>query len=59
VFALTGDSSVSGSFQGSDGGMGSSIAGVTSESVNLLFDRCQDPKGLERITFAFVNLVLQ
>jgi hypothetical protein len=60
VFALTGgDTSVAGPFQGSDGGMGASIAGVTSESVNLLFDRCQDPKGLEKITFAFVNLVLQ
>jgi len=60
VVALTGgDTGVTGSFQGTDGGMGSSLAGVTAESVNLLFERCQDPDGLEKVTFAFLNLVLQ
>jgi hypothetical protein len=59
IFALTGPTSVTGSFQGTDGGASSSIAGVTSESVNLLADRCGDKKGVEGITFGFANLVLQ
>jgi hypothetical protein len=59
VFALTGETSVTGSFQGTDGGTSSSFAGVTSESVTVLDNRCRDPKGVEGITFAFVNLVLQ
>jgi hypothetical protein len=59
VVALTAGLSVTGSFQGSDGGVTSLIAGATSEDLGLLHDACGDPKGLKGISFAFLNAVLQ
>jgi hypothetical protein len=59
TFALHGSGiGVTGSFQGSDSGTMSSLAGVTSESATLLLANCNG-SGLKGFTFGFADAVLK
>jgi hypothetical protein len=51
--------SVSGSFQGSDGGASSVADGATSQDVNVLLDACSSDSGLKVINFGFEDIMLQ